>query len=147
MKRDTIVIHHSLTKDSETVSWAAIEKYHREVNHWADIGYHYGVEQIGNSIQVLVGRPENEMAAAVKEGGLNRTGIHICLVGNFDLAPPSKLMIETLIRRILVPLMVRHNLRPWAIKGHRDFASYKSCPGKLFDLDRLRTQVGERLPN
>ena len=136
-----IVLHHSLTKDSGTVSWDAIERYHRETNGWADIGYHFGVEEINGVYYALLGRPEHKRAAAVKEGMANEKGIHICLVGNFDLAPPPEAMIDLLVRRVLIPVTNRWQIKPDKIFGHHDYASYKSCPGTQFPLDEIRRRV------
>jgi hypothetical protein len=49
MNPEYIVIHHSLTPDNQTVSWNAIRRYHIDVNKWADIGYHYGIENINGA--------------------------------------------------------------------------------------------------
>lgn len=53
-----VVIHHSLTKDGQVVDWEAIPGYHKEVNGWADIGYHYGIERVGTGILLRVRRVE-----------------------------------------------------------------------------------------
>jgi N-acetylmuramoyl-L-alanine amidase len=124
-RKKTIVLHHSLTKDSGTVSWSAIRKYHTETNGWLDIGYHYGIERIDGHVEILQGRLPWRDAAAVKEGGLNRTGIHICLVGNFDVAPPDGKMWEAALHLVRT-LCVAHDISVVNVKGHRDYASYKS---------------------
>jgi N-acetylmuramoyl-L-alanine amidase len=139
--RTHLIIHHSLTADSGTVSWSAIERYHVQTNHWSDIGYHYGVELAGTDYVALVGRSEVEVAAACKEAHMNQLGIHICCVGNYDLLPPRLLMLDVLVHRLVKPLMVRYGIPKANIVGHRDFAPYKTCPGKWFDLESIRELI------
>jgi N-acetylmuramoyl-L-alanine amidase len=136
----SIVVHHSLTRDSGTVSWGAIRRYHIQHNGWSAVGYHYGIEKIGDTYEILLGRQIGRDAAAVKEGGLNRTGIHICVVGNFDdeNVPDEqyKLLVE-----LLRTLCEVHKIPASRIYGHRDFASYKSCPGRRISIVQLRADV------
>lgn len=139
------MVHHSLTKDTGTVSWPAIEKYHREVNGWRDIGYHAGVEQTGEPAafgrfawQGLVGRPEHTNASACPQGNMNSVALHLCFVGNFDEVAPPLHALEVGVRRFLIPWMDEYGITPAHIVGHRDFNPAKTCPGLKFDLDLLR---------
>lgn len=132
------MIHHSLTKDGETVSWKAIENYHRISNGWLDIGYHAGVELIGKEYYALLGRDISQRAAAVKEQDMNGKALHVCCVGNYDWYPPERDMLVALINRVLRPWMSWFNIPARNVRAHRDYAPYKSCPGKLFDMDQLR---------
>ncbi len=113
-----IVIHHSLTADGQTVSWGAIERYHREQG-WLDIGYHAGVELIEGTYYALLGRPEEQQAAACKEGGMNAFGLHVCCVGNYDLVAPPDAMLKILARRVIVPWLHRNVITLDHIVGHR----------------------------
>ena len=140
-----IVLHHSLTADGRTFSWGAIRRYHMGTNKWQDIGYHYGVELIEYDYEVLVGRPEQDTAAACREGDMNRKGIHVCCVGNFDLTAPPEPLLAKLTKYIVAPLVLRHKIPFSNIVGHRDYATYKSCPGKLFDINALRGRVVRHL--
>lgn len=135
--KNSIVLHHSLTDDGETVSWGAIRKFHVEMHGWREIGYHYGIERVGKHYEILVGRFLEEDAAAVKEQRMNRHGIHVCFIGNFDLAPPPP--AQWLLGLHLVrSLTLQFSIPKDRIFGHRDFASYKSCPGTLFSLEQFR---------
>jgi N-acetyl-anhydromuramyl-L-alanine amidase AmpD len=140
MKPTRIIIHHSLTKDGATVSWGAIRKYHVETEGWRDIGYHYGIELVGNYYEIFVGRPETEEGAHCKEQGMNHVSIGICMVGNFDEDTLPDAAMKQLVR------LVRSIMATWGIpkeniKKHHDYASYKSCPGKLFPWDRLMNSL------
>jgi hypothetical protein len=151
LRREFIVLHHSATTDGLAVSWGAIERYHRETNGWRDVGYHFGAELVGDRFYALVGRPEHELAAACKEAEMNARAIHVCLVGDFDKAPPPLAQLEVAVRRILLPVMSRHGISAERVIGHRDAGlmagfdwrrgQYKSCPGKAFDLDLIRRLV------
>lgn len=126
-----VIIHHSLTRDSGTVSWGAIRRYHTETNGWKDIGYHYGIELVENDYEVLVGRPQNIQGAHCP--AVNSASLGICFVGNFDLAPPPD---EMLIRAVNVfaPIIRSLGISWNNIYPHSKY-SQKTCPGKMFPMD------------
>ena len=145
-----IIIHHSLTRDSETVSWGAIRRHHTQTLGWTNIGYHMGIERIGDYYEVLMGRMPNQRGAHTREFGMNRLGLGICLVGNFD-------EIESPIEQFTKALeLVRYQMDLLGIPrqnvlGHREVGlmagydwqkgQYKTCPGRLFDMDRFRAML------
>jgi N-acetylmuramoyl-L-alanine amidase len=139
-----IVIHHSLTKDGQVVDWNAIRKYHIESNGWIDIGYHYGIELAGKEYQIQIGRPEWAQGAHCKEAGMNNKSLGICVVGDYDLAPPPKEAMDLLV--ILVSdLCAKYHLSEQRIVTHNQYAPYKTCPGTQFPMDDLRARVKKRL--
>lgn len=140
MEKNAIFIHHSLTKDSGTVSWNAIYEYHTKVNKWKDIGYHAGVELVNDRYQILMGRMWDQDAAAVKEQGANRWGLHVCVVGNFDEYPVPIEQWNT-TRKLVKLWMKLYGISVNRVFGHKDYASYKSCPGRLFDLKVFKSQL------
>ena len=124
-----IILHHSATEDSRTFSWNAIRQYHLNKGYSA-IGYHYGIELVGNRYEILIGRLPTEAGAHCR--GMNRVSIGICFIGNFDLEepPPEQLIVGRGLVRYLMQIF---NIDKDHIKGHRDFSS-KTCPGKCFPL-------------
>jgi hypothetical protein len=145
-----IMLHHSLTKDSQTVSWQAIRKYHKETMGWKDIGYHFGIELVGAysntpvqrqeaEYEILIGRNLDQEGAHCPQQGMNKKAIGICFVGNFDETPvpmeqwnKGVIFVASLIKLLDIP----YNF----IVGHRDYAP-KSCPGKFFDLEKFRKEA------
>lgn len=160
-----IMIHHSLTPDGDTVSWNAIEAFHRSWRFegrsitqeeasakihagikgveapWKDIGYHAGVERIDGKIDALLGRDWSTDAAACPQGGMNTLAMHACVVGNFDLAPPDAQLIQVLVERVVRPWMHMYEIPSDHIVGHHDYNPHKTCPGTRFDLNFLRGLV------
>uniref|UniRef100_A0A6H1ZL64 Putative N-acetylmuramoyl-L-alanine amidase n=1 Tax=viral metagenome TaxID=1070528 RepID=A0A6H1ZL64_9ZZZZ len=140
MKPSHIILHHSLTKDSESVSWGAIKRYHTEELGWRDIGYHFGIEQVGNDVQIFTGRMMTDAGAHCKEMGMNRTSLGICFVGNYDDEDPPLEIWNTGIRLVRT-LMEVFNIPKKNIYGHYEFSPHKSCPGVRFDVDKFREET------
>ena len=134
------MIHHSLTKDSETVSWGAIRRYHVDHLHWRDIGYHFGVELVYDDFEILVGRTLDESGAHCYQEGMNRKAIGICLVGNFDKVEPPDQQIRATVK-LVRSLMRQFNIPVHNVVAHRDYAHYKSCPGVLFYMEKFKARL------
>ncbi|MCG8639131.1 MAG: peptidoglycan recognition protein family protein [Desulfobacterales bacterium] len=135
MKPVRIILHHSLTRDSETVSWGAIRDYHVNVNGWSNIGYHFGIENLRGQTEVLLGRFPDRSGAHCR--GNNQDSIGICFVGNFDIQQPPEESWNAGIK-LCRYLMKTYNIQ--TIQGHRELDSGKSCPGRMFSLDKFRTE-------
>jgi len=135
-----IILHHSLTKDSETVSWQAIRRYHINDLNWRDVGYHYGVELVNDRHEILVGRMPNDSGAHCKQMGMNRQSLGVCFVGNFDDGkPPTEMWLMGL--KFVRALMDIYEIPRQHVKGHRELCDYKSCPGYFFNLNKFRESL------
>jgi N-acetylmuramoyl-L-alanine amidase len=142
MKVIKIIIHHSLTKDQTVNDWKAIRRYHIETNGWNDIGYHYGIENVGGKIVIQKGRVENVVGAHCK--GMNDKSIGVCVVGNYDLAEPAEWALKVLTG-LCTDICKRYGLMPEDIETHHKYASYKTCPGAKFPMMKLRQMVARKL--
>lgn len=137
-KVDRIIVHHSATEDSGTLSWTALKRFHMEHHGWSDIGYHAGVEFVRDGYVVIVGRPEDRTGAHTV--GQNNRSLGFVFVGNYDKSVPSEEMLQTAVRSWFVPVLLRYGIGVENVLPHSQFAS-KTCPGKFFDMKRLRGMI------
>ena len=142
-----IVIHHSGTR---TGSAKAFDQYHREVNGWDGLGYHF---VIGNGTgsgdgQVEVGgrwvRQKTGAHAGRAVNGsnlMNETGVGICLVGDFESTEPTRRQMAAM-RRLLGFLGSYCGIGADRVLLHRDIRD-TACPGERFPesefLEKRRT--------
>jgi N-acetylmuramoyl-L-alanine amidase len=159
-----IMLHHSFSPDRTASDWEAIRRFHMSWKYrgdiipvasakallaqhktgveapWKDIGYHFGVELIEEAYQLREGRSLSTPGAHCKEGSMNRQSIGICCVGNFDPAPPPELQLVCL-RKLVVDLQNQFAIPSSRIVLHREYATYKTCPGKLFPIEEFLSSL------
>ena len=128
MKASKIILHHSASPDGITYNWAAIRNYHVNELGWLDIGYHAGVELVGDNYERLLGRPWDMDGAHTI--GQNHLALGLCFVGNYSLYEPDDEMlligagiVKTWMRLFEIPLSGIHK--------HNEYQN-KECPGLLF---------------
>lgn len=133
-----IIIHHSATEDSDTLSWSVIRQYHMRQG-WSNIGYHEGIERVRGSEEILIGRFHNQEGAHCPP--MNRRSIGICVVGNYDRMPPPPRVWLLVLRRVRY-LMRAYQIPRENVLGHREVAGVtKSCPGEQWDMDGFRSAL------
>lgn len=163
-----IIIHHSDTEDDAALQdWDGIRRFHMSwrfrgetitqalakeliaegkqgvLAPWRDIGYHWGIEQVKGKLVCQQGRPLTMIGAHCT--GMNSTAIGICCVGDFDKERPSDATYFNCASLCANMIKLFPAITPWDIYPHRKF-SPKTCPGLMFDMDRLvkyvKVQIG-----
>ena len=134
-------MHHSATKDGDTLSYPAILRYHTETKGWRNIGYHLVIERFeGGLLLAVAGRPLDETGAHAK--GWNLDSVGVCIVGNFDDEPPADDVLAFTADHVggLCRIL---ELEPNAetIRPHRDVAPWKTCPGRMFPMEDFIRRV------
>ena len=145
MKKQWIIVHHSATPDGQTFSWGAIRRFHIQDRGWRDIGYHLGTELVGDSYENVLGRDWDDHGAHCPDGMMNAIGLGWCIVGNFDILRPDPKLWGHVIKtaKYLTRFL---KIAPENVMGHMEAQSRwghvtKTCPGKMFDMDRLRKEI------
>ncbi len=129
----TVIVHHSALEFMDGPQM--VQAMHMTTARFADIGYHFLIDGLG---QLYEGRPPHVRGAHT--GGFNTGYVGICLLGNFEIAPPLQAQVDTLT------LVAAHLKETYAINrlgGHRDFQpGFTACPGRnLHPLLRPLTEA------
>lgn len=140
MEASNIILHCSATKDSGSVSWNAIRRYHTVVKGWSGIGYHFGIEEVNDKLVILQGRNPYSTGIHCKAGGMNHKSLGVCVVGEYDNEPTDKYRLAVTID-LLTKLCFCYNISARNIFGHREIDGRKTCPGLTWNLDRVRASV------
>lgn len=132
----TIAIHHtgSLMFVNETMR--DVQRLHTELNGWADVGYHYGIDNKG---VIYEGRDVQVRGAAV--AGHNTGTLSIVVMGNFEIDQPTDSQLaalQTLIEWLTSLYQITH------LAAHGEFNPESRCPGANLAalLDGLAEQTG-----
>lgn len=115
-----IILHHSALPLSDGPR--EIQRLHMEEKGFADVGYHYLIDQAGSIYQ---GRAMNVRGAHTY--GANYGSVGICLIGNFEEILPNPEQMATL--QTLITNLVSQYPGISEIAGHRDLNSGTLCPG------------------
>ena len=134
-----IMIHHSGTADTKSLSWGIIRKNHKAKYPSAPHPYHYGVEYIRSNQEILMGRMPDLKGAHCRSQSMNSKALGVCLVGNFDIKPPAKAQCEKALDLVRL-LMKQYNIPSIKVIGHRNVKK-TNCPGRFFDLGKFRSEL------
>jgi len=162
-----IIIHHSASPDNPRGNdYKGICKYHTSYRYKDEIivpdiakklmgagqkveapwegpcGYHYVLEYVGGYVAIHKGRDELRHGAHCSEEKMNFKSIGICVVGNYDKQAPSDEIMRYLAE-LCADICKRHNIPVTNIKPHREYATYKTCPGTAFPMAGLIDNVAD----
>ena len=138
-----VVIHHSAT-DSGTVS--GMDRYHREERHMENgLAYHF---VIGNGRgmadgEITIGKRWSKQldGGHLASAALNAKGIGVCLVGNFDEAPPTEKQMSSL-QALVRYLLARSRLASGAVRTHQQINPvHTRCPGVRFPSEAFIAEL------
>ena len=133
MKPTAIIIHHELGNHG---FWG-VNDFHKQLwNFKSSLGFYIAYQYyIGKDGIVYQGRLDDEEGCHTK--GRNFDSIGICLQGNFDYSYPTDTQIKSL-KKLILNKMTFWAILPENIFGHRVYANYKSCPGRLWKESELK---------
>ena len=144
----TIVLHHSATRGGDVATIDAEHRKHRDRsgNPWLGIGYHFvvgnGQKMADGEVQATFRWHKQLPGAHAGNRDHNDNGIGICLIGNFDQAPPTDRQVAA-VRSLVKTLAERYAITRDGLVRHSDVQA-TLCPGKLFPWEPVRGELAAR---
>ena len=138
-----IIVHHSATPIDDAVN---MHKVHLARGMKNGLAYHFvisnGSRKARDGEIYLSNRWKGQLDGGhVKKQEWNRTSIGICLIGNFEIRPPTSKQLSAL-EGLCEYLMKRCNLQANDVTTHTLFhPKHTVCPGKYFSLTGLRRRL------
>jgi len=138
-----IIVHHSATPIDDAVN---MHKVHLARGMKNGLAYHFvisnGSRKARDGEIYLSNRWKGQLDGGhVKKQAWNRTSIGICLIGNFEIRPPTSKQLSAL-EGLCEYLMKRCNLQANDVTTHTLFhPKHTVCPGKYFSLTGLRRRL------
>jgi hypothetical protein len=130
---DKIIVHHPAHP-----TWDIKDIHNAHINGrgFNGIGYNYFVTQDG---RVQKGRGRNQGAHCLN--GWNSKSLGISFQGNFEIQTPTEVQYRA-GAELIAQLILDEGLNIHDVDGHKKFDA-TVCPGKNFDLNKLRNYVLE----
>jgi hypothetical protein len=135
-----IILHHSAVPPS--VGADRIARYQVEEQKWPGIGFHFFVLADGRLQQT---QPLEVVSNQAGDVG-NRTGVGVCLAGNFTDQPPPEAQLSA-TANLVAWLLDELDLALESIHGHSDYVNTQ-CPGNTWSTvwrPQLMAQVKDAL--
>lgn len=138
-----IIIHHSATPVDDAVN---MHQVHLGRGMKNGLAYHFVISNGSRKAkdgEIYIGsRWKGQLDGGhVKKLAWNRTSIGICLIGNFEVRPPSSKQLSSL-EGLCEYLMKRCGLTVNDVTTHTLFhPKHTVCPGKHFSLGSLRRRL------
>ena len=142
-KWQRIIIHHSATPIDDALN---MHKVHLNRGMKNGLAYQFvisnGSRKARDGEIYLSNRWKGQLDGGhVKKHSANKTSIGICLIGNFEIRPPSSKQL-TALEGLCEYLMKRCNLQANDVTTHTIFhPKHTVCPGKYFSLTGLRRRL------
>lgn len=137
-----VTVHHDgmdpvqLRSPSEVADRLELIRHvHVENNGWADIGYHFAVDPLGN---VWAARPLDRQGAHVKDH--NEHNLGILVLGNFEVQNPTPQALASL-DSLIAEAALANRVPLQRVRTHREW-NPTACPGQSLQRHMNWTRSG-----